>query len=92
MPTLNDLGRSCSPNAASITSTVRYVPSEAFFSSPCSDFLFVSRAATTSVDQGHFFVAQSIVAAFPLVMLAMRGNFEVNRWKNSDYSPYAQSE
>ena len=56
------------------------------------DFLSVSRAATASVDQGHFFVAQSIVAAFPLVMLAMRGIFEVNRWKNSDYSPYAPSE
>ena len=56
------------------------------------DFLFVSRVVTTSVDQGHFLVAQLIVAAFPLVMLATRGAFEVNRWQNSDYSPYIQTE
>ncbi len=56
------------------------------------DFVFVSGAVKTPVSQGHFMTAQFIVAAFPLVMLAMRGTFEVNRWKNSDYSPYAQSE
>ena len=56
------------------------------------DFVFVSGAVKSAVSQGHFFVAQMIVAAFPLVMLATRGAFEVNRWKNSDYSPYAQSE
>ncbi len=56
------------------------------------DFVFVSGAVKTPVSQGHFMTAQFIVAAFPLVMLATRGTFEVNRWKNSDYSPYAQSE
>lgn len=56
------------------------------------DFVFVSGAVKPSVDQGHFFTAQMLALAFPLGTLFMRHTFEVNRWSNSDYSPYAQSE
>ncbi len=56
------------------------------------DYLFVSGVIKKPVDQFHFFVAQMIVFAFPMVMWFGRHTFEVNRWKNSDFSPYAQSE
>ena len=54
------------------------------------DFVFQSGAVKPAVDQGHFFVAQVIVAMFPLVLLFVRHTMEVNRWANSDYSPYPQ--
>ncbi len=56
------------------------------------DFVFVSGALKTPVRQGHFFFAEIMALAFPAALAAMRGSFEVNRWSNSDYSPYAQSE
>lgn len=56
------------------------------------DFVFVSGAVKTAVEQEHFVVAQVMIALFPILVLFMRHTFEVNRWKNSDYSPYAQSE
>ncbi len=56
------------------------------------DFVFVSGAVKPAVEQGHFFVAELIVFAFPVVLAAIRGQFEVNRWSNSDFSPYAQNE
>ena len=56
------------------------------------DFIFVSGAVKTPVDQFHFFAAQVIVAAFPFLLFFGRRAFEVNRWKNSDFSPYESSE
>lgn len=56
------------------------------------DCVFVSGAVKTPVSQGHFMTAQFMIAAFPLMLLFVRHTFEVNRWQNSDYSPYAQSE
>lgn len=56
------------------------------------DFIFVSGAVKTPVAQFHFFAAQAAVAAFPILMLFGRHTFEVNRWSNSDYSPYATGE
>lgn len=56
------------------------------------DFVFLSGAVKQAVNQGHFFFAQLIVAVFPLILFFARHSFEVNRWQNSDYSPYAQSE
>ena len=56
------------------------------------DFIFVSGALKQPVDQFHFFAAQMIVLAFPLLMWFGRRSFEVNRWSNSDFSPYATSE
>lgn len=56
------------------------------------DFVFVSGAVQPRVDQGHFVFAQIVVAAFPLTLLFLRHTFEVNRWQNSDFSPYAQND
>lgn len=56
------------------------------------DFIFVSGTVKKPVDQFHFFTAQMIVFAFPMLMWFGRRSFEVNRWSNSDYSPYASSE
>ena len=56
------------------------------------DYLFVSGVVKKPVDQFHFFVAQMIVFTFPMLMWFGRRSFEVNRWSNSDFSPYAQSE
>ena len=56
------------------------------------DFVFVSGAVKKPVDQFHFFTAQMFVFAFPMLMWFGRRSFEVNRWSNSDYSPYATSE
>ncbi len=56
------------------------------------DFVFVSGAVKKPVDQFHFFVAQMFVFAFPLLMWFGRRSFEVNRWSNSDFSPYASSD
>ena len=56
------------------------------------DFVFVSGAVKQPVDQFHFFAAQVIVSVFPLLMWFGRYTFEVNRWQNSDFSPYAASE
>lgn len=56
------------------------------------DFIFVSGAVKQPVAQFHFFAAQAIVLAWPILMLFGRHTFEVNRWSNSDYSPYATSE
>lgn len=54
------------------------------------DFLFVSGTVLKQpVAQFHFFAAQAIIFAFPVLMLFGRHAFEVNRWSNSDYSPYA---
>jgi hypothetical protein len=52
------------------------------------DFIFVSGAVKQPVSQFHFFAAQAAVAAFPILMLFGRHTFEINRWSNSDYSPY----
>ncbi len=56
------------------------------------DYFFVSGAVKQPVNQFHFFVAQMFVFAFPMLMWFGRRAFEVNRWSNSDYSPYATSE
>ncbi len=56
------------------------------------DFIFVSGALKQPVAQFHFFAAQTIVLAWPILMLFGRHTFEVNRWSNSDFSPYATSE
>ena len=56
------------------------------------DFVFLSGAVKPVVEQAHFWTAQLVVFTFPLMLLFMRHFFEVNRWKNSDFSPYAQNE
>lgn len=56
------------------------------------DFIFVSGAVKQPVAQFHFFAAQALVLAWPILMLFGRHTFEVNRWSNSDYSPYATGE
>ena len=56
------------------------------------DFIFVSGAVKQPVAQFHFFAAQAFVLAWPILMLFGRHTFEVNRWSNSDYSPYATGE
>lgn len=40
----------------------------------------------------HFFIALVAITAWPLLSLIGRHSFEVSRWKDSDYSPYAQKE
>jgi hypothetical protein len=55
------------------------------------DYLFSSGKVTPPVDQFHFFVALVVVTAWPLVMWILRRQFEVNRWKESDFSPYQSS-
>lgn len=44
------------------------------------------------VSQFHFIVALVAVSVFPVGLLALRYQFEVNRWKDSDFSPYASGE
>ena len=56
------------------------------------DFVFVSGAVKKPVDQFYFFVAQLAVFTFPMLMWFGRRSFEVNRWSNSDFSPYVSSE
>lgn len=55
------------------------------------DYIFVSGAVKQPVDQFHFYSAQMIVLAFPVLMWFGRRQFEVNRWKDSDFSPYQSS-
>lgn len=54
------------------------------------DFLF--SAMSYSFDQFHFFAALAAVSLLPGLLLVLNYNFEVSRWKDSDYSPYASSD
>lgn len=56
------------------------------------DILFMSGFAQRPVSQFHFFLALLAISAWPLVMLINRRAFEVQRWRDSDFSPYAGSE
>lgn len=49
-------------------------------------------AVKGSVDQWIFFYALLFISIIPLGLFAWNFQFEVNRWKESDYSPYAMGE
>ncbi len=51
--------------------------------------LFSALAKKTGVDQWLFFYALVFVSIVPICTLLHSYQFEVNRWKDSDYSPYA---
>lgn len=58
--------------------------------------LFVLNLVCTSLsysfDQFYFYAALVAVSAPPILLLILNHQFEVSRWQESDYSPYAQAE
>ena len=58
--------------------------------------LFVLNLVCTSLsysfDQFYFYAALVAVSAPPILLLILNHQFEVSRWQESDYSPYAQTE
>ena len=56
------------------------------------DLLFSSQLVTHPVSQFHFIVALVLLSCWPLIMLFSRRQFEVQRWQDSDFSPYAGSD
>ncbi|MFK7820357.1 MAG: DUF4178 domain-containing protein [Planctomycetaceae bacterium] len=53
------------------------------------NLLFSALASGTGVDQWLFFYALVFVSVIPIGTLLYNYQFEVNRWKDSDFSPYA---
>jgi len=45
----------------------------------------------TPPDGTFLTIAIGIVTIYPIVVLVYKGSYETQRWRNSDYSPYAQS-
>ncbi len=56
------------------------------------DFAFVNGAVKKPVNQFFFFMAMVGVSLLPIGMFFARHAFEVNRWKDSDYNPYASAD
>jgi hypothetical protein len=53
--------------------------------------MFLSKLVTTPVSQFHFYVALVILSLWPLLTMLGRRQFEVERWKQSDFNPYQGS-
>ncbi|MCC9656538.1 DUF4178 domain-containing protein [Rhodopirellula halodulae] len=51
-----------------------------------------SASATPSADGWLFFYAAIFVSAIPIGCIVFKYNFEVSRWKESDFSPYASGD
>ncbi|MFG0266889.1 MAG: hypothetical protein ACF8AM_17325 [Rhodopirellula sp. JB055] len=49
-------------------------------------------SATPSADGWMLFYALLFVSAVPIGCMVFKYNFEVSRWKDSDFSPYASSD
>ena len=56
------------------------------------NMLFSALAKKTGVDQWLFFYALVFVSVIPICALLHMYQFEVNRWSDSDYSPYASDD
>lgn len=52
------------------------------------NLLFSSAVITKPVSQFHFIVALIVLSTWPVAMMLYRRQFEVQRWQESDYSPY----
>ena len=53
---------------------------------------FSSGTLQHPVSQFYFYVALAVVSAWPIALLFLRRSIEVNRWQDSDFSPYASTE
>jgi hypothetical protein len=51
--------------------------------------MLISAIRTGPVDQSFFWFSLLAIGAVPIGVLFYRHNFEVQRWQDSDYSPYA---
>jgi hypothetical protein len=42
-------------------------------------------------DGSILMIAIGLVTVYPIIVLIYKGSYETQRWRNSDFSPYAQS-
>jgi hypothetical protein len=53
-------------------------------------YFTLDRVMLKSVDTGFFLVMLGLISVIPVGMMIYRHNFEVQRWADSDYSPYSK--